>query len=390
MNVLIVSFLVPSSPSGVVTYYEALASDLAGAGVNSHTVDSSQTPVVWRKFLGVLKRIMRPLGGAFAATYEEFAYFTGIYLSVRKLRNSKFDLIHAQDPRSGVATWLALGRRVPVVVSCHFNDTPVQELVGRFSLKPNSARKLNDWYKYLFSHIHNYVFSSDYAYVKSKHLLPPAINKLTLLNTVRLPPSVNLRQLDRPTSERLIISNMGYVDERKNQKLLLEIGRELRNRGIDGFAIWLIGDGPKRAEYTRLANELDLTDHVTFYGHQTASWKLVAQSDLYVHTALNDNCPFSIVEAFAVGTPVLALPVGGIPEMLPEGFGALTGANVGDLTTEVIRYFDPQQREKLAKAQAANAALVFDSQTNLEKLLLFYRQVIGETALTTAQPDYAS
>lgn len=390
MNVLIVSFLVPASPSGVVTYYKALASDLAGAGVNSHTVDSSHMPVAWRKFLGVLKRIMRPLGGAFAAAREEFAYFSGIYLSVRRLRNSHFDLIHAQDPRSGVAAWLALGRRVPVVVSCHFNDTPVQELVGRFLLKPNAIRKFNDWYTYLFSHIHNYVFSSDYAYAKSKHLLPSVVNKLTLLNTVRLPPPVNHGQLDRSTSERLIISNVGYVDERKNQKLLLEIGHELRNRGIDGFVIWLIGDGPKRVEYERLAYELDLTDHVTFYGHQTASWQLVAQSDLYVHTALNDNCPFSIVEAFAVGTPVLALPVGGIPEMLPEGFGALTGANVGELTTEVIRYFDPQHREKLAEAQTSNAALAFSSQANLEKLLLFYRQVIGESALATVQPDYVS
>ena len=196
--------------------------------------------------------------------------------------------------------------------------------------------------------MHNYVFVSNYAYVKSKHLLPANINKRILRNTVRLEAPVRDSQTEAETSGRLIISNVGYIDERKNQQLLLQIGHELRKQGISNFMIWLIGDGPKRDEYTQLATQLGLTEQVKFWGRQSAPWKLVAQSDLYVHTSLNDNCPYSIVEAFAVGTPVLALPVGGIPEMLPAGFGALTGTTAAELAGEVARYFEPQQRQQLA------------------------------------------
>lgn len=386
MNVLIATYLSPSSPSGVVTYTRTLAGDLAGEGLGVHTVDSSCTPVVWRKCLGVLKRVMRPLGGAFAAFYDEFAYFTGLYLSVRKLKHLRFDVIHAQDVRSGVAAYLALNKRVPIVLTCHFNDDPVHELVALFSLKPGFAKQLTNWYTYLFSYVRNYVFVSDYAYTKSKHLLPALINKQILRNTVRLEAPVAPTRNDKLSSDPVIISNVGYIDERKNQQLLIQIGSALRKRGIHNFRLWFIGDGPKREEYTQLASQLDLIDHVTFYGQQPTPWKLVAKSDLYVHTSLNDNCPYSIVEAFAVGTPVLALPVGGVPEMLPDGFGALRGTTTDELTDEVAHYLESEPRQQLAAAQAAKAALYFNHQINLEKLLLFYRESIGESVPVVAQP----
>ncbi len=150
MNVLIVTFLAPTSPSGVVTYYKSLANDLVSEGVGVQVVTAGNTPYLWRKFLGVLKRIMRSIGGAFHVLYDEFAYFTGLYLAVRKRRHESFDLIHAQDVRSGVAAYLALDRRTPVVLTCHFNDDPVTELATTFSLKGWFVGRLAAWYKHLF------------------------------------------------------------------------------------------------------------------------------------------------------------------------------------------------------------------------------------------------
>ncbi|ADB40343.1 glycosyltransferase family 4 protein [Spirosoma linguale] len=385
MNVLIATYLAPNSPSGVVTYTKALADDLADAGVGVHTVDATNTPVLWRKFLGILKRVMRPMGGAFFVLYDEFAYFTGIYLSARKLRGANIDLIHAQDPRSGVAAYLALGRRAPIVLTCHFNDDPIKELVDHFVLKPGFTKRLTNWYAYLFSYISNYVFVSNYAYTQSKHLLPANVNRQILRNTVKLTGSVSKSRPAELAPDTFIISNVGYIDERKNQKLLLEIGRELRSQGIHNFIIWLIGDGPKRAEYEQLAQQSDLNNHVRFMGRQAAPWQLVAQSDLYVHTALNDNCPYSIVEAFAVETPVLALPVGGIPEMLPKDAGLFVGTTPADLADEVAYYMEPARREQLIDDQRANAAVSFNHRANLEKLLSFYRQTVDVSADTVTQ-----
>ncbi|WP_288423695.1 glycosyltransferase family 4 protein [uncultured Spirosoma sp.] len=372
MNVLIATYLATDSPSGVVTYTQTLTRDLAANGVGVQVVDASSTPVGWRKFLGLAKRLMRPLGGTFAVTYDEFAYFTGVYLATRRLRHTGIDLIHAQDPRSGAAARLALGTNTPVVLTCHFNDDPVSELTNAFSLKPAVTRQLTTWYMRLFSHIRHYVFVSNYAYTTSKHFLPAGIDKRILRNSVQLDSVARRRSMD---TGQLTISNVGYLDERKNQQLLLAIGRELLRRGRTDFSIQLIGDGPKRADYEALATEWQLTDHVVFHGRQSAPWTLVAQSDLYVHTALNDNCPYALIEAMAVGVPVVALPTGGIPEMVPNGVGLLASQEPAELVDELLPYFDVDQRQAVADQQAAHAAQVFDHQQNLSELLAYYQQL---------------
>jgi glycosyltransferase involved in cell wall biosynthesis len=372
MHVLIATFLAPTSPSGVVTYCRTLAADLAGEGVTVRTVDASTTPRWWCRVLGVLGRVLRPFGGAVRGAYDEFAFYSSTYFATRRLRHLAFGVIHAQDVRSGVAAYRALGGRVPVVLTCHFNDDPVTELVSAYGLGSRATRYLTRWYGYLFSFVRNYVFVSNYAYEKSQHLLPVGIEKRILHNTVRL--DVALSRAARAASDPLVISNVGYIDERKNQQLLLQIGHELRRRNLSNFAIWLIGDGPKRAEYEALARRLGLGEQVKFYGRQAAPWRLVAQTDLYIHTALNDNCPYSIVEAFAVRTPVLALPVGGVPELLPVDSGPLRGTDVPTLTDQVAAYFDPARRERLAQTQAAFAETHFNHRTALRELITFYYQ----------------
>lgn len=372
MTVLIVTALASHSPSGVVTYYNTLADDLRKQGMNVSILDSLDTPAFWRKCMVLMNKVTRYVGPMSQAFYEEFAQFTCMYLSVRANRNLRPDLIHAQDAKTGTAAFLALGKKVPVVMTCHFNDDPATELAGRFPMKAWFKRRLLNWYKYLFSHIKSYVFVSDYAYNKSKHLLPDDAQKITIHNTVTI--ESEKASVNAVNSEQLIICNVGYVDERKNQKLLIQIGYELRQRGIANFSLWFIGDGPKRQEYEQLAQSLGMSEQVRFYGQQENPWRFVAQADLYIHTALNDNCPYAIIEAFAVQTPVLALPVGGIPEMMPEHAGLLEGTTLEALTDEVAAYFNVEERAQLRQAQAHYADQHFNHRQSLTQLMSFYHQ----------------
>ncbi|MBO0932081.1 glycosyltransferase family 4 protein [Fibrella aquatilis] len=377
MNILIVTFLAAYSPSGVVTYYRTLSQDLVRRGCRVTVVETTDTPPFWNKLLNILGHVFRRLGTVSRVIWDEASYFVRLYLGARARRAEGFDVIHAQDVRSGVAAWLALGKTVPVVLTCHFNDDPVTELIAANDLPVWLQKQLTRWYAYLFAQVKNYVFVSDYAYRKSKHLLPPDVNKVILYNTVSA--EIATATITHEVGEEgLTISNVGYVDERKNQKLLIEVGDELRRRGVEKFNIWLIGDGPKRTEYEQLVADLKLTDHITFYGRQAAPWRLVAQTDLYVHTALNDNCPYSIIEAMAVHTPVLALPVGGIPEMVPGREGLLQHTDAQGVTNEILPYFDPAKRQTLAIRQADFAAVHFDHETALTRLIAFYEQALNE------------
>ena len=106
---------------------------------------------------------------------------------------------------------------------------------------------------------------------------------------------------------------------------------------------------------------------------------MVAQSDLYVHTALNDNCPYALLEAFAVHVPVLALPVGGIPELLPHGHGLLNERDPAPLAKLVLTYRDPVKRNQLTAAQTRYAEKRLSHEAGLQRLLTFYGQILGES-----------
>lgn len=393
MNVLIPTFLTRTSPSGVVTYYQTLARDLRGKGMRVQVVETTDTPFFWNKSLNVLGHIAKRLGQTSRILWNEGSFFVRLYLGTRQHRQQTFDLIHAQDVRSGVAAYYALNKQVPVVLTAHFNDDPVSELIAAANLANNPLpgwliNALTRWYRWLFAHVDNYIFVSNYAYLQSRHLLRDGVRRAILPNTVTVDladASVPRAAEDRGT---FIISNVGYVDERKNQELLIRTGAELKQRGLTNFQIWLVGDGPKRADYEQLTTDLGLAGYVRFHGRQSAPWRLVAQSDLYVHTALNDNCPYALLEAFAVNVPVLALSVGGIPELMPHGAGLLTGQDPVSLATQLLTYLDPDKRKQLGTVQRQHAEKHLSHEAGLQKLLTFYEQVSGfqheQPALETA------
>lgn len=84
------------------------------------------------------------------------------------------------------------------------------------------------------------------------------------------------------------------------------------------FAI--IGDGPLRGELRTQAGELGLADKVTFFGFQREVADYIAACDLLVSSSRdNEGCSNSILEAMALGVPVIATDVGGNGELVMEG-----------------------------------------------------------------------
>jgi len=75
-----------------------------------------------------------------------------------------------------------------------------------------------------------------------------------------------------------------------------------------------------RATLEELASSLDIRDHVIFTGFRQDVPSLIASMDVFLHCAVQpDPLPRVILEAMALGKPVVATDTGGIPEMIEEG-----------------------------------------------------------------------
>lgn len=100
--------------------------------------------------------------------------------------------------------------------------------------------------------------------------------------------------------------------------LLLHAFREVRDRGLK-FHLVIGGDGPLRGRLEDLRKKLGLSDEVRFLGslNENALPSMYAACDAFVLPSSELECfGLIILEALACGRPVLATPVGAIPEVL--------------------------------------------------------------------------
>jgi glycosyltransferase involved in cell wall biosynthesis len=165
-----------------------------------------------------------------------------------------------------------------------------------------------------------------------------------------LPPREELKQ-----SFGLNGATLAFAGRLTAQKSL---GRALEAvAAADGVSLLVVGDGPDRQPLEEHARSLGIADRVRFLGPQPRERvvELFRAADATILSSSWENFPHTVVEALAVGTPVLAMQAGGVAEVVRDGVNGLL-VPAGDtpaLARAVRRYFaEPALRERL-RAQAA-------------------------------------
>ena len=141
----------------------------------------------------------------------------------------------------------------------------------------------------------------------------------------------------------------GDVTDRESPYLLF-FGRLSAEKGVDvllrafdaaapslprDMRLIVVGDGPDAAEFRELAASLDSASRIEFAGYQTgdALQTYVERASLAIASSrCRENMPYSIVEAFAAGTPVVGARIGGIPELVANGVTGFA-CEPGDVAT---------------------------------------------------------
>jgi colanic acid/amylovoran biosynthesis glycosyltransferase len=167
---------------------------------------------------------------------------------------------------------------------------------------------------------------------------------------------------------------VGGFQKAKGFDDLLRAGRILQDRGVP-FELELVGDGPQRDALKRLASELGLEGRVRFPG-----WLPFAEARAAIRRAavlahpsigLGDGAPNVIKEAMALGTPVVASRVAGIPGLLEEGScGVLVEPRDPAGLAEALRSLleQPAQRDAIAQRARRSAEARFDIWRNGRRL----------------------
>ena len=117
-------------------------------------------------------------------------------------------------------------------------------------------------------------------------------------------------------SDEIVIANVGRIVPVKNHDLLIEAFKRIKR---DDVVLLMVGGGSEEERLRRAVQSAGLEKRIRFLGWRDDLGRIYAASDIVALTSSNEGTPVSLIEALAVGCPVVATDVGGVRDVLLNG-----------------------------------------------------------------------
>lgn len=310
--------MIGRSPGQVTTQGEMLSDLLAGAGYSVISVSNSLNRYV--RFVDILTALIRHRNDVDILMLQVFS-------------GPSFVVEDA-------ASWLAkqLGHRI--IMTLHGGAMP--EFMTRFP----------KWVKRVLKRADAIITPSEYL---AQAIIPYGFRAEVISNVIDLPAyPYRHRQALEP---RLFW--MRSFHEIYNPEMALRVLTRVRSVVPEANLTMAGSDKGLEADTRKLAERLGLNGSVRFCGFLDMNRKLQegAMAEIYINTNHIDNMPVGVVEACAMGLPVVATSVGGLPYLLKDGETGLLVPDNDDqaMAASIIRLLEDRG---LASRLSANGRLL--------------------------------
>jgi glycosyltransferase involved in cell wall biosynthesis len=148
----------------------------------------------------------------------------------------------------------------------------------------------------------------------------------TIRNGVRLPPA----RIDFGIIKKrpLRVVHVTRFVPQKNSMMVLGVMEELRRTGnLVDFHVDMVGDGPGRAELQNEAANRSLESHITFHGAKPSVEEFFLNAFCMLSTSRWEGLPLAVLEALALGLPVVASNTPGNNDVVSASVGRLFDLN---------------------------------------------------------------
>jgi glycosyltransferase involved in cell wall biosynthesis len=311
-----------------------------------------------------------------------FSDLAAFFSLLRIIRREKPHIVHTHTSKAGIlGRWAAYFCRVPIIV-----HTPHGHVFWGY---------FNSWQTRLFILLERWTARITNAIVtltpqeKKDHLrfrIAPE-EKFTVIHS-----GVDLRtfraDLYQPSEtkallgippEMTVVGTVGRLTPVKGQEVLIRAASELIRRGEKIFLV-LLGDGELRRDLEELSLRLDIAEYVRFLGWRPDVARVMAVCDIFCLPSRNEGMGKVLVEAMAMGKPIIASSIGGIPDIVCSGENGIL-VPVGDAAAwaEAIARLcrDPEKRRRMGDA-GMQMAPRYSSEEMIKRIDRLYEELLNK------------
>jgi glycosyltransferase involved in cell wall biosynthesis len=291
------------------------------------------------------------------------------------LREQRIDVVHTHSPYPAVGARLVAGRRTRLVHTEH----NVWQRYHRATYWANAVTyPRNDLVFAVSDEVRRSI-----RYPGPLSLLrTPTVETLyhgvepDLLEDAASPDGVR-EELGIPP-EALLVGTVANLKPHKGLQHLLRAAVLIRGR-VPAAHFLVVGQGEARNDLEALAREMGLEDAVTFTGFREDAVRIASAFDVFAMSSLHEGLSIALVEAMALGKPVVVTRVGGLPEVVEDGRDGILvpPSDPGALAARIIDVLgDPALRERLGRA-ARRRAEAFDVRRSVRRTEDAYEELTG-------------
>jgi glycosyltransferase involved in cell wall biosynthesis len=283
--------------------------------------------------------------------------FAALHL-LRMLWFYKPALLHIHDPRSGaVGRMIAKVLNIPVVYTVHLPSyyyvtglkQRLYQLIERLLNKGFTDRIIYVSHSAYDEAIRDRIASKQQSLVIENGIDLRAYTKPVDCAAVR-------KALNVPV-EVAVFCFVGRFTEQKGIDVLLHAVTEIQNQHTV-FRVWLVGDGPLRAELEEWVAKENLSSIVQFLGYRSDIPAILQASDVFVLPSRYEAMPISLLEAMAAGLPCVVTNVGDNAKVVEDGITGIVvpPENPEALATALRKMLaEPEMRRAMGEAARKKA-----------------------------------
>jgi glycosyltransferase involved in cell wall biosynthesis len=155
------------------------------------------------------------------------------------------------------------------------------------------------------------------------------------------------------TDDDLVVVTVANLRANKDYPNMLQAARRLVDDGVP-VTFLAVGQGPLERELAAMKDDLALGDRFRFLGYQADPIGVLAAGDVFCLSSQYEGLPIALLEALAIGLPVVSTAVGGVPTVITDGVEGhlVRSGDSAALADAIAELADPDVRRRLAVVAA--------------------------------------